>query len=217
MLERCFYESGEFNEDEFVLLVKQYKGKIIGYIRKFFLPGAEKDDLYQLGIIGLYNAVLKFDESKGSSFCLFADFYIRNTIKTAVTSANRKKHEVLNSAVSLYCPVFSTDADDRLLDYVYDKKAQDPLKLIIEKEKAEYLTYICRDTLSKMEKKVMILYLEGYTQGQIAFELSMETRVVDNAIQRARKKLIPYLLEFQKIDSSQFIQTHNYAQVPICS
>jgi RNA polymerase sporulation-specific sigma factor len=217
MLERCFYESGELNEDEFVLLVKKFKGKIIGYIGKFFLPGADKEDLYQWGTIGLYNAVLKFDESKGNSFCLFADFYIRNTIKTAITSANRKKHEVLNSAVSLHCPMFNIDVGERILDYVYDKKAQDPLTIIIEKEKAEYLTYICRSTLSKMEKRVMKLYLEGYTQGQIAFELSMETRVVDNAIQRGRKKLIPYLLEFKKNDSSQLIRTNSYAEDLICS
>lgn len=211
MLERCFYRSGEFNEDEFVLLVKQFRGKIIAYIHKFFLPGADRDDLYQMGTIGLYYAVLKFDESKGNSFYLFADFYIRNTIKTAITTANRRKHDVLNSAVSLNRPMFTTDADsdDKFLDYIYDNKAQDPLTLIIEKEKVEYLTYISRYTLSGMEAKVMNLYLAGYKQGQISFELSMESRAVDNAIQRARKKLMTYLLQFNGSDPSQLIQIYN--------
>lgn len=200
MLKSCFHDNGEINEDEFAILVKKFKGKIIGYSRNFFLPGGDYDDLYQWGVIGLYHAVLKYEEVKGNSFYLIADCYIKNTIKTAVTTANRKKHEVLNGASSLHYPIDDgVDADDIFMDYICNNKAQDPLALIIQRENVECLTYAYRYILSKLEKVVMGLYVAGYKQSQIAIELGMDKRVVDNAIQRSRRKLMNHLITLKEV------------------
>lgn len=201
MLKKCFYENGEFNEDEFALLVKKFRGKILGYAWNFYLPGGDREDLFQWGMIGLYHAVLSFDESKGKSFYLIADINIKNMIKSAITMANRKKHEALNAASSLHCPI--TDAKDDsevLLCHVLSaNKDEDPLAAILERERVEYVTSVFRCTLSKSERKIMELYLEGYQQRQIAFELEMDKKVVDNAIQRARKKLITHFTKYKNV------------------
>lgn len=201
MLKTCFYENGEFNEDEFAILVRKFKGKILGYTHDFFLPGGDRDDLFQWGVIGLYHAVLKFDEAKGKSFYLIADLYIKNVIKSAITSANRKKHEILNSAISLNKPIPDARDDNELLLYRLqsDNEDEDPLAAVIKCEGVEYFANVCQETLSKREKKIMELYLAGYQQRQISFELEIDRKVVDNAIQRARKKLISHFMNLKDV------------------
>lgn len=201
MLAKCFDENGKINNEEFRLLAQEYRGKIVAYSRNFFIPGGDWNDLYQWGLIGLYNAVLKFDETRGKSFYIIADYYIKSSIKTAVTTANRRKQEVLNTALSLYHP-WQNDAksdDDAIVFHLTDPSAHDPLKAVVEQENIQYVLEVCQSVLSKAEMEVMHYYLTGYKQRQIAQKMGVDSRVVDNAIQRARRKLTLHLEQYNKV------------------
>lgn len=187
MLESCFDCDGCVNNEEFEKIVRQYNKVILRYLKIYYLPGGDYHDLYQWGLIGLYKAVCNFDEQRGKSFHLIAELTIKNTIKSAVTMHNRKKHCYLNEAVSLHGV---PDIPGISLEAVFtDTKQTDPAVLIIEEEMVERIEDELEHSLSCMEKQVIDLYIAGYKQREIAKKLNVQEKVIDNAIQRVRSKM----------------------------
>ncbi|WP_094606654.1 RNA polymerase sigma-H factor [Sporomusa silvacetica DSM 10669] len=187
MLESCFDSDGCVNNEEFEKIARQYNKVILRYLKTYYLPGGDYQDMYQWGLIGLYKAVRHYDEQRGKSFRLIAELNIKNTIKSAVTMYNRKKHCFLNEAVSLHG---MPDSPGISLEAVFiDTKQTDPAVLIIEEEMVERIEDELEHSLSCMEKQVIDLYIAGYKQREIAKKLNLQEKVVDNAIQRVRSKM----------------------------
>ncbi|CQR69993.1 RNA polymerase sigma-H factor [Sporomusa ovata DSM 2662] len=187
MLESCFDSDGCVNNEEFEKIARQYNKVILRYLKTYYLPGGDYHDMYQWGLIGLYKAVRHFDEQRGKSFRMIAELNIKNTIKSAVTMYNRKKHCFLNEAVSLHGV---PDSPGISLEAVFiDTKQTDPAVLIVEEEMVERIEDELEHSLSCMEKQVIDLYIAGYKQREIAKKLNVQEKVIDNAIQRVRSKM----------------------------
>lgn len=192
MLKTCCDAVGTFNDHGFNQIVKKFRSIIYHYANKYYLPGGETEDLYQWGLIGLYKAVMEYQENQPYSFDLIARINIKNTIKTAITMANRQKHLAMNSSLSL-CYVneqFKVNDSREYMDrLVVEKTAQDPLEIVIAQEAAHRIKNVIENRLSESERSVMLLYLKGYKQRHIAQKLNYQPKFVDNALQRARKKI----------------------------
>ncbi|MEG1556932.1 MAG: sigma-70 family RNA polymerase sigma factor [Oscillospiraceae bacterium] len=141
--------------------------------------GLESDDLIQEGFIGLFNAIESYDKSKGAAFSTYAITCIDNSIKSAQKAAQRKKHSPLNGYVSL-----CEDAESPTLISAYS-----PEDLAILREECDALQQKIDDNLSAFERAVLALHLEGYDYSSSAKRLGKTPKSVDNALQRARKKL----------------------------
>jgi RNA polymerase sporulation-specific sigma factor len=178
-------------------IILRYRNLVYAKSKAFFLMGADEDDIIQEGLIGLYNAVKKFDGDKFPFFKVFAGICIKRRILTAVREASRKKHSPLNSYVSLDNNSFDDESDSTLLD-VLDVLAfdelQNPEAILIDRENKDGMEYKINKTLSKMELEVLFEYLEGSSYQEIADTLNKDIKAVDNAVQRIKKKL-KYLLE----------------------
>ncbi len=218
VLAGCFYNDGRINNEEFEKIVSKYNKIILRYVKVYYLPGGDYRDLYQWGLIGLYKAVCYYDEARGSSFRLIAELNIKNTIKSAVTMHNRKKHGILNEAISLNAIVELSNTNNRSqleLQGVFNtNSANDPVDMIIEKESITRISGELANVLSQLEKRVIGLYIEGYKQREIAQKLDLPEKVVDNALQRARKKMALHMKEWKsfckkhkKPDTSGQVQT----------
>ena len=155
---------------------------------KFFLVGGENDDIVQEGMIGLYKAIKAFDGEKENSFKTFANLCIERQLITAIKMSNRQKHIPLNSSFSLNVSAFEENDDTSVLEVLDTKTVEDPLDTIT---KREYFTSV-EDTLdknlSKFEKDVLDLFVQGDSYIDIATKLTSTAKSVDNAIQRIRKK-----------------------------
>ncbi|HML35504.1 sigma-70 family RNA polymerase sigma factor [Sporomusa sphaeroides] len=199
VLAECFYNDGRINNEEFERIVSKYNKIILRYVKIYYLPGGDYRDMYQWGLIGLYKAVCHYDEARGSSFRLIAELNIKNTIKSAVTMHNRKKHYILNEAISLNTIVESSNTKSQLESQgVFNKNSSDdPADMIIEKETITKINGELANVLSRLEKRVIDLYIEGYKQREIAQKLNLQEKVVDNAVQRARKKMALHMKEWK--------------------
>ncbi len=191
MLGLCFCDDGQINNEEFEKIVGKYHKIILRYVKTYYLPGGDYRDMYQWGLIGLYKAVLYYDERRGKSFRLIAELNIKNTIKSAITSHNRKKHYILNEALSLNVLADSPNTNSQLESVIQINKCyqDDPAALVVEQETVENINQELKTVLSKLEKRVIDLYIEGYKQREISLILGLNEKVVDNAIQRVRQKL----------------------------
>jgi RNA polymerase sporulation-specific sigma factor len=191
VLRYCFDNQGNLDNHKFNQLAAKLNGMITACSRKYYLPGGDWDDLYQWGLLGLYKAVLYFDENDRYTFDFVASRNIQNMIKSAVTRANRQKHKLVNEAESLYFEkTNSNDYNVALIDrLIITDNAYDPQKVVSDKESAETLYQYIRCYLSEHERKSILLYMRGYKQQDIADKLHIHTKVVDNAIQRAKKKI----------------------------
>jgi len=179
------------NNDENALnyLLKQYEPIIASTASKYFIAGAENEDLIQEGNIGFFNAVRDFDETKDAHFKTFAILCVDRQIINAVKHATRKKNTLLNSSLSLEAEYQNDEGVTKLLDLVNDASIEDPSDTV---EKREYLTIIMNklDTvLSDFEKKVLELYIAGESYDVIAQKLQTSSKSIDNAVQRIRKKI----------------------------
>lgn len=199
VLAECFYNDGRINNEEFEKIVSKYNKIILRYVKIYYLPGGDYRDMYQWGLIGLYKAVCHYDEARGSSFRLIAELNIKNTIKSAVTMHNRKKHYILNEAISLNTLVESSNTKSQFESQgIFNKNSSDdPADMIIEKETITKINGELANVLSRLEKKVIDLYIEGYKQREIAQKLNLQEKVVDNAVQRARKKMALHMKEWK--------------------
>ena len=170
-------------------IVNRYLNLIRSRAGSYFIPGAEKDDIIQEGMIGLYKAVMEFDETKTAYFRSFASACIRNNIITAVKTAARKKNSPLNSYISLTKSNYDDDGGETLLDIMALGIERDPETIVIDREDADGIEYTINKALSKLELQVLLEYLSGGSYNEIAQKLGRDVKAVDNAIQRIKKKL----------------------------
>ena len=171
-------------------LLEKYRNLVSMKANKFFLIGAETDDMLQEGMIGLFKAIQSFDLEKNNSFKTFANLCIERQLITAIKTSNRQKHIPLNSSFSLNKTAFEDDEDTSLLEILDSKFIEDPLDTITKKEYFETIENKIDENLSLFEKKVLERYIQGESYVDIANKLESPVKSVDNAIQRIRKKAI---------------------------
>ncbi|XOQ18219.1 MAG: RNA polymerase sporulation sigma factor SigH [Sporanaerobacter sp.] len=174
-------------------LITKYKNFVRAKARSYFLIGADKEDIIQEGMIGLYKAIRDYNKDKLTSFKAFAELCITRQIITAIKTATRQKHIPLNSYVSLNKPIYDEESDRTLLDVISGVKITDPEELIISQE--ELMSMECKigEILSDLELEVLMAYLEGKSYQEIAVELDRHVKSIDNALQRVKRKLERYL------------------------
>lgn len=174
-------------------LINKYKNFVRAKARSYFLIGADREDIIQEGMIGLYKAIRDFKSDKLSSFRAFAELCITRQIITAIKTAPRQKHIPLNSYVSLNKPIYDEDSDRTLLDVISGSKITDPEELIISREEFDDIEEKMGEILSSLEWKVLMSYLEGKSYQEIAVDLRRHVKSIDNALQRVKRKLERYL------------------------
>ncbi|CAN5878478.1 RNA polymerase sporulation sigma factor SigH [soil metagenome] len=181
-------------EDEALdLLLTRYRAAVRNKARSYFLAGADREDVVQEGMIGLYKAVRDFDPSHQSSFRSFADLCVTRQIISAVKSATRQKHTPLNSYVSLHLPAHhDDDAGAEIVDEIA-AEAMDPAEAVVSAAELTMLEEYFAEILSDLEAEVLQRYVEGETYVEIADALNRHTKSIDNALQRIKKKLDSYL------------------------
>ena len=171
------------------LLYERYKQLVRSRARSYFLIGADHEDLVQEGMLGLYKAVCEYDPDKAASFKSFAELCVTRQILSAIKSATRKKHAPLNNYVSLNRSELP-DGELTLLDTVRSPNiVADPEDVVIGRENFERIVQYLENVLSPMERRVLNLYLSGYSYPQIAAMMEKPPKSVDNAMQRVKRKL----------------------------
>jgi RNA polymerase sporulation-specific sigma factor len=186
-----FAREGDIEAQEY--LINKYKNFVRAKARSYFLIGADREDIIQEGMIGLYKAIRDFRMDKLSSFRAFAELCITRQIITAIKTATRQKHIPLNSYVSLNKPIYDEDSDRTLLDVVSGARLTDPEELIISREEFDSIEGKIGELLSALEWKVLISYLDGKSYQEIAEDLKRHVKSIDNALQRVKRKLERYL------------------------
>lgn len=176
-------------------IIDKYKNFVRAKARTYFLIGADREDIVQEGMIGLYKAIRDFREDKLSSFRAFAELCITRQIITAIKTATRQKHIPLNSYVSLNRPIFDEESDRTLMDILSEGKVYDPEELVINREEFSGIGNKIEEMLSQLELEVLSSYLEGKSYQEIAAELDRHVKSIDNALQRVKRKLEKYLEE----------------------
>ncbi|NLO89167.1 MAG: RNA polymerase sporulation sigma factor SigH [Clostridia bacterium] len=174
-------------------LINKYKNFVRAKARSYFLIGADREDIIQEGMIGLYKAIRDFRDDKLSSFRAFAELCITRQIITAIKTATRQKHIPLNSYISLNKPIYDEDSDRTLMDVISGTKITDPEELVISREEFDDIEEKMGEILSSLEWQVLMAYLEGKSYQEIAVELKRHVKSIDNALQRVKRKLERYL------------------------
>ncbi|HBQ27484.1 MAG TPA: RNA polymerase sporulation sigma factor SigH [Syntrophomonas sp.] len=181
--------------DQFAIefLVDKYKNFVRAKARSYFLIGADKEDIIQEGMIGLFKAIRDYRMDKLTSFRAFAELCITRQIITAIKTATRQKHIPLNSYVSLNKPIYDEESDRTLIDILSTNKITNPEDIIISREEFIFIEKKMGEILSSLEWKVLMAYLEGKSYQEIAAELKRHVKSIDNALQRVKRKLEKYL------------------------
>lgn len=174
-------------------LMDKYKNFVRAKAKTYFLVGADRDDIIQEGMIGLYKAIRDYRFDKTTSFRTFADLCVTRQMITAIKTATRQKHMPLNSYVSLNKPIYDEDSDRTLLDVLSGSKISDPEELVISREEFIDIESKMGQILSDLEWKVLMAYLDGKSYQEIAVELDRHVKSIDNALQRVKRKLERYL------------------------
>lgn len=200
------YNFNEMSDEEVVVLVQKdrnelamehlvnkYKNFVRYKARSYFLVGADRDDIIQEGMIGLYKATRDFDYERQASFRAFAELCVTRQIITAIKTATRQKHMPLNSYISLNKPVYTEESERTLMDMIANVRVSDPEELIITREEfadiEKNMTYL----LSELEWHVLLGYLDGKSYQEMAGETDRSIKSIDNALQRVKRKLEKYL------------------------
>lgn len=182
-------------------LLDKYKELVYMKSSKYFIIGAEKDDIFQEGMIGLYKAIQDFRGDKQNSFKSFANMCIERQLITAIKTSNRQKHMPLNSYLSLNTSSYEDDDENEkvLLDVLNNKMAEDPLDTLTKKEYYSSVENAIDKSLSGFEKQVLRKFIKGDSYIKIAEELEAPVKSVDNAIQRIRKKALKNIVNNEEI------------------
>lgn len=174
-------------------LITKYRLFVKVKARSYFLIGADKEDIIQEGMIGLYKAIRDFKGDKLASFRAFAELCITRQIITAIKTATRQKHIPLNSYVSLDKPIYDEDSERTLMDVITSPLTDNPEHLMINREEYSRLEGQMSEVLSELEQQVLVLYLEGRSYNEISSLLNRSTKSIDNALQRIKRKLERHL------------------------
>lgn len=180
-------------------LIEKYSIMVKAKAKTYFLVGADKEDIIQEGLIGLYKAIRDYDEDKTCSFRHFADICVTRQIITAIKTATRQKHIPLNTYISLNRPMFEEESERTLYDMVTTSLDDDPEGLVIDKESYRLIENKIKKALSRFEEEVFVRYLSGQSYSDIALSLDKDAKSVDNAIQRVKKKLEKNLSEESEV------------------
>ncbi|GGI18193.1 RNA polymerase factor sigma-70 [Gottfriedia solisilvae] len=183
----------EGDQEALTFLIQKYRNFVKAKSRSYFLIGADREDIIQEGMIGLYKAIRDYKEDKLSSFKAFAELCITRQIITAIKTATRQKHIPLNSYVSLDKPIYDEESDRTLLDVLTESKNMDPEELVINQEENVDIELKMSELLSDLERKVLSLYLDGRSYQEISEELNRHVKSIDNALQRVKRKLERYM------------------------
>ena len=200
-----FEEYEQMSDDELVELVHQgdmeaqetiirrYKNFVLAKSRSYFLVGADREDIVQEGMIGLYKAVRDYKVERLASFRAFAELCITRQIITAIKAATRQKHQPLNTYISLNKPIYNEESDRTLLDVLKGGKLSNPEALFISNETYDLIESEIASMLSDLEFDVLQEYLKGKSYQKIADALDKHVKSVDNALQRVKRKLEAFL------------------------
>lgn len=169
-------------------LMNKYNDLVNMKASKFFMVGAERDDIIQEGLIGLYKATKSFNVDKQNSFKTFANLCIERQLITALKTSNRQKNIPLNSAFSLNSAAYEENDDVPVIDVLDTKRVEDPLDMLTKKEYYFSIQNKINESLSDFERQVLHYYKQGKSYAAIAEKLGAKPKSVDTAIQRIRKK-----------------------------
>jgi RNA polymerase sporulation-specific sigma factor len=206
-IENSFTNFASFSDENLAVLAQQGNDRALDYLLSkyrifvrnkslsYFIAGADRDDIVQEGMIGLFKAVRDFNSQHGVTFKTFADVCVTRQILTAVKNASRQKHAPLNFYVSLNKPLFEDDTDSTFGDIVGRAENTNPEEILINREKAVSLGSEMNRILSQFELLVLSLYMQGYSYANIGKAIGKDPKSVDNALQRIKKK-------FERISSS---------------
>ncbi|MFU2015595.1 RNA polymerase factor sigma-70 [Peribacillus butanolivorans] len=181
------------DSESLAFLINKYQNFVRAKTTPYFLIGADKEDLVQEGMIGLYKAIRDFREDRMTSFKAFAELCITRQIITAIKTATRQKHAPLNSYVSLDKPLYDEESNYTLMDMISGEKITNPEAIIINKEKADDIELKISELLSDLERRVLALYMDGQSYVEISEELNTHVKSIDNALQRVKRKLERHL------------------------
>jgi RNA polymerase sporulation-specific sigma factor len=183
------------NGDDVALdsLIRRYTGFVRLKASSYFIAGGESDDLIQEGLIGLYKAVRDFRSDKDTSFRSFAELCITRQIITAIKAATRFKHVPLNQYVSFsQTPAGQDDSDCTLGDALPGPGVEDPAICVISTEELQSLVFCLGTGLSSLESDALRCYMEGLSYEEMAVELGCDTKTIDNALQRVKRKVLTH-------------------------
>ena len=185
------------DEEALSYILEKYKNLVNIKVSKYFMVGAEKEDVVQEGMIGLFKAIKSYNSEKQNSFKSFANICIERQLITTIKSSNRQKHIPLNSYLSLNTAAYDNNEDDsvELIDTFNNNTIEDPLETIMKKEYYNEVETAVNKNLSKFEKQVLDRYLKGESYVKIAEKLDSPVKSIDNAIQRIRKKAIKNMFD----------------------
>lgn len=170
-------------------LIAKYENFVKSKAKSYFLIGADKEDIYQEGMIGFYKAIRDFKPDKFTSFKAFAEICVTRQIITAIKTATRQKHIPLNTYVSLNKPIYEDESDRTLIDVLSSIAVSDPEELVISQEQLEFIEEEIAKVLSELELEVLTSYLDGKSYQEIASDLDRHEKSIDNALQRVKRKL----------------------------
>ena len=182
-------------------LLRRYTGFVRLKASSYFIAGGESDDLIQEGLVGLYKAVRDFRTDKETSFRSFAELCITRQIITAIKTATRFKHAPLNTYVSFsHTPAGQEDGDCTLGDALPGPAVNDPAVCVISTEELQSLVFCLGTGLSPLESDALRLYLEGNSYEEMAEGLGCDTKTIDNALQRVKRKVLQHQQERAVLD-----------------
>ena len=170
-------------------LLNKYKNLVKSRAKMYFLAGGDNDDLMQEGMIGLFKAIHDYNSDKQASFYSFAELCVKRQIFTAIKTAARQKHQPLNTYISLNKPVYEDVSERTLVETLAERESVDPEKLYRRHEKLKDIEKEIDEKLSDLEKRVLILHLQGMSYQEISEIINKPTKSIDNALQRIKKKL----------------------------
>jgi RNA polymerase sporulation-specific sigma factor len=183
------------------VLLRRYTGFVRLKASSYFIAGGESDDLIQEGLIGLYKAVRDFRTDKETSFRSFAELCITRQIITAIKTATRFKHAPLNTYVSFsHTPAGQDDGDCTLGDALPGPGVDDPAVCVVSTQELQSLVFCLGTGLSPLESDALRLYLEGLSYEEMAAELDCDTKTIDNALQRVKRKVLLHQQGRQVLD-----------------
>ncbi|MDO8682231.1 MAG: RNA polymerase sporulation sigma factor SigH [Armatimonadota bacterium] len=189
----CRAQMGEDMAAEYLLY--KYRSLVRTKVRSYFLMGAEKEDLLQIGMIGLWQAIIDYRADKEISFLSFARICIERHVITAIKTATRQKQTPLNTSISLEYPSEDSESEWNLAEVLVSDETVDPEQLVLRREDSRRLAEMLRRLLSDFEWRVLSGYQVGKSYREIALELRCKTKSVDNALARIKRKVscTPYI------------------------
>jgi RNA polymerase sporulation-specific sigma factor len=170
-------------------LLYKYRNLVRSKVKSYFLVGAEREDLLQVGMIGLWQAIIDYNPAKATSFPAFAKVCIHRHIITAIKAATRQKQVPLNTSLSLEIPSEDESSDWNLAELLQTDETMDPEELVIRREDEKLLHAVLHRLLSDFEWRVLAGYQLGKSYREIAAELRCKTKSVDNALARIKRKV----------------------------